>query len=341
MKRSQIDSFSQLGNRAVLTDQELMCSCDSMATKKRAPNKRKICVSQELQNRAEAIHSTKIEFVFNLQFEQDDASDQILIPLQQLCAELNSDSENDFTDCATQNFELYSVPLLEKDQECIMFKGMNYLKYRATILREKIDLESPCIGLIDRIEQKLNDAQRLRNYIIQANLRLVVSIAKNLTDQANGFEEIVSDGHLPLIRAVEIFDIGRGNRFSTYATWAIRNFLFRSTKKGRKYRNRYQSSAELVTMGLTDHRSSQRSNEAYHLTIHDVLNKVLHTLDKREQLILKRRFGLNQSRTPQKFREIAEDLGVSTERVRQLTIRSLQRMNEAVKELNLEIPEII
>ncbi len=317
-----------------------MCSCELLVSKKRAP-KKKICVSRELQNRAEVICSTKIEYVFSHQFEQEDASDQILLPLQELCKELNPDSESDFSDNAAQNFELYSVPLLDKDQECIMFKGMNYLKYRATILREKIVLDSPCIGLLDRIEQKLIDAQRLRNYIIQANLRLVVSIAKNLTDQANGFEEIVSDGHLPLIRAVEIFDIGRGNRFSTYATWAIRNFLFRSTKKGRKFRNRYQSSAELVTMGLTDYRSSQRSNEAYHLTVHDVLNQVLQTLDKREQLILKRRFGLNQSNTPQKFREIAEDLGVSTERVRQLTIRSLQRMKEAVKELNLEIPEII
>lgn len=339
-KRSQNNSFSELGERAALTDQEQMCSCETLAVKKNTKQKQ-VCVSRELQKRAEKIRATKIEYVFDEQFLEEDACDLILIPLQELCAELNPDSEYELTDVGAQNIELYSVPLLEKEQECILFKGMNFLKYRATVLRETINLESPCIGVLDRIEQKLMDAQRLRNYIIQANLRLVVSIAKNLTDQANGFEEIVSDGHLPLIRAVEIFDVGRGNRFSTYATWAIRNFLFRSTKKGRKYRNRFQSSAELVTMGLIDHRSTQRSHESYHISIQDALKKVLQTLDEREQLILKYRFGLNQSKSPQKFREIAEELGVSTERVRQLTIRSLQRMKEAVEEHNLDIPEII
>jgi len=118
-------------------------------------------------------------------------------------------------------------------------------------------------------------------------------------------------------------------------------FLFRSTKKRRKYRSTFQSGVESVAVGLSDYRSTQRSHESYHHTIHGVLKTVLETLDEREQMILKRRFGLHQSETPQKFREIAEDLGVSTERVRQLTIRSLQRIREAVEEQNLEIPEII
>ncbi|MFH1304482.1 MAG: sigma-70 family RNA polymerase sigma factor [Planctomycetota bacterium] len=336
----EADSFSQLGERAVRTDQVRACQCELMASQK-AARMRKFCVTRELQKRAENICSQEIEFVFSDQFKQDDACDQILVPLQKLCAELNPESELESTDFAAQHTALYSVPLLEKEQEVILFKGMNYLKYRAAVLRDKIELKSPCVGLLDRIEQKLKDALRLRDYIIQANLRLVLSIAKSLTDRANLFDDIVSDGQLPLIRAVEIFDIERGNRFSTYATWAVRNFLFRSTKKRRKYRNTFQSGVESVAVGLSDHRLAQRSHESYHHTIHGVLKKVLETLDEREQMILKRRFGLYQSDTPQKFREIAEDLGVSTERVRQLTIRSLQRMREAVEEQNLEIPEII
>tara|TARA_R110002111_G_scaffold258083_1_gene326838 strand:+ start:74397 stop:75437 length:1041 start_codon:yes stop_codon:yes gene_type:complete len=334
------DSFSQLGERAVRADQPRACQCELVASQKSA-RMRKFCVTRALQKRAEKICSQKIEYVFSDQFEQDEASDQILLPLQKLCGELNPDPDSESSDFAAHHSQLYSVPLLEKEQEVILFRGMNYLKYRAAILTNKIDSKSPCVGLLDRIEQKLKDALRLRDYIIQANLRLVVSIAKSLTDRANLFEEIVSDGQLPLIRAVEIFDIDRGNRFSTYGTWAVRNFLFRSTKKRRKYRNTFQSGVELVAVGLSDHRSAQRSHESYHHTIHGVLNQVLETLDEREQLILKRRFGLHQSDTPQKFREIAEDLGVSTERVRQLTIRSLQRMREAVEEQNLEIPEII
>lgn len=338
--QSQPDSFSQLGDRAIRTHQVRACECELLASKKAARMK-KLCVTRELQNRAEKICSQEIEYVFSDKFVLDNACDQILLPLQKLCAELNPASDTESSDFVSQYSQLYSVPLLEKEQEVILFRGMNYLKYRASVLAATVDLKSPCIGLLDRIEQKLKDAQRLRDYIIQANLRLVVSIAKGLTDRANSFDDIVSDGQLPLIRAVEIFDIERGNRFSTYGTWAVRNFLFRSTKKRRKYRSTFQSGVESVAVGLSDYRSTQRSHESYHHTIHGVLKTVLETLDEREQMILKRRFGLHQSETPQKFREIAEDLGVSTERVRQLTIRSLQRIREVVEEQNLEIPEII
>lgn len=333
---SDLDSFSELGARALVADQAKPCQCELLSAKKAARMK-KYCVTRELQKRAEKICSTDIEYVFSAHFEQDDAGDLILQPLQQLCLALKTDSESD--EFSVQHAPRYSVPLLEKEQEVILFKGMNYLKYRAALLRDKIDLKSPCVGLLDRIEQKLKDAHRLRDYIIQANLRLVVSIAKSLTDRANSFDDIVSDGQMPLIRAVEIFDIDRGNRFSTYGTWAIRNFLFRSTKKGRKYRKTFVSGVESAAMGLSDFRSTPRSHESYHRSIQDVLKQVLHTLDDREQQILKRRFGLHHSDSPEKFREIAADLGISTERVRQLTIRSLQRIRDAIEEKNLEIPE--
>ena len=336
---SEPGSFSELGARALVADQAKPCECELLSIKK-ASRKKKYCVSRELQKRAEKICATEIEYVFSDHFVQADAGEQILQPLHKLCLELNAGNDEEFEEGVIHYAPLYSVPLLEKEQEVILFKGMNYLKYRATVLRDQIDLKSPCVGLLDRIEQKLKDAHRLRDYIIQANLRLVVSIAKSLTDRANSFEEIVSDGQMPLIRAVEIFDIDRGNRFSTYGTWAIRNFLFRSTKKGRKYRKTFVSGVESAAIGLSDFRATPRSHESYHRSIQGVLEQVLHTLDEREQLILKRRFGLYHSDAPEKFREIAADLGISTERVRQLTIRSLQRMRDVIEEQSLEIPEI-
>ena|GEM_PF-295324 len=333
------ESFSELGNRAINLVRAQSCQCELLAAKK-AARMRKVCVTRELQERAERLWAEEIEFVFSERFEQNDAMDQILTPLQKLCAELKTGSDDDLTDTGLLQARLYAVPLLSKEQEVILFRGMNYLKYRATLLQGKIDRKSPCIGQLDRIEQKLKDASSLRDYIIQANLRLVVSIAKNLTDRANAFEDIVSDGYLPLIRAVEIFDIERGNRFSTYATWAIRNFLFRATKKGRKYRKNFVNGADTLALGLSDIRSTLRSQESYHQSIQHVLNEVLCSLDQREQQILKRRFGLAPAEMPEKFREIAEDYGVSTERVRQLTIRSLQRMRDVIEEQKLELPDI-
>ena len=337
---SELNSISDLGERAVHLDQSQSCQCELLAVKK-ATRMRKVCVTRELQARAEHLYSEEIEYVHSERFDQPDAMDQVLIPLQQLCAELKPDTEDDLTsDAGLLQTRLYAVPLLSKEQEIILFRGMNYLKYRAALLQKQIDLKAPCVGMLDRIEQKLKDANSLRDYIIQANLRLVVSIAKNLTDRANSFEDIVSDGYMPLIRAVEIFDIDRGNRFSTYGTWAVRNYLFRTTKKGRKYRKNFVNGAETLALGLSDIRSTMRSQETYHRSIEQVLDQVLCSLDQREQQILKRRFGLPPAEVPEKFREIAEDFGVSTERVRQLTIRSLQRMRDVIEEQSLEIPDI-
>ncbi|QDT28241.1 RNA polymerase sigma factor RpoD [Gimesia panareensis] len=338
---SEIDSFSDLGNRAVHLEQRQTCQCELLAVKK-AARMRKVCVTRELQTRAERLCSEEIEYVFSERFDQEDAMDQILVPLQTLCAELKPRTDDDdlSDDTGLLQTRLYAVPLLNKEQEIILFRGMNYLKYRAAMLQKQVDLKAPCIGILDRIEQKLKDARSLRDYIIQANLRLVVSIAKNLTDRANSFEDIVSDGYLPLIRAVEIFDIDRGNRFSTYGTWAVRNYLFRTTKKGRKYRKNFVNGAETLALGLSDIRSTLRSQETYHRSIEQVLEQVLCSLDQRERQILRRRFGLSPAEVPEKFREIAEDFGVSTERVRQLTIRSLQRMRDMIEEQSLEIPDI-
>ena len=72
----------------------------------------------------------------------------------------------------------------------------------------------------------LEEALAVKNQIIRANLRLVVSIAKKHVGRSDNFFELVSDGNMSLIRAVEKFDYARGNKFSTYASWAImKNFI--------------------------------------------------------------------------------------------------------------------
>ena len=80
---------------------------------------------------------------------------------------------------------------------------------------------------MDQIENLYDESVATKNQIIRANLRLVVSIAKRYVAPANDIFELVSDGNMSLIRAVEKFDVSRGTRFCTYATAAILN-KFRS-----------------------------------------------------------------------------------------------------------------
>ena len=98
----------------------------------------------------------------------------------------------------------------------------------ANQLRDQVE---PCRARtadLDEIERLQEEALAVKNQIIRANLRLVVSITKRHVGPSNNFFELVSDGNMSLIRAVEKFDASRGFKFSTYATWAIMNNFIRS-----------------------------------------------------------------------------------------------------------------
>ena len=69
---------------------------------------------------------------------------------------------------------------------------------------------------------------KIKNQLVRCNLRLVVSIAKRHVSPDQNFFELVSDGNISLLKAIEKFDYGRGFKFSTYATWWIRQAITRS-----------------------------------------------------------------------------------------------------------------
>jgi len=239
------------------------------------------------------------------------------------------------TGLSTYLAELHKVPLLEGDQEYLVFQWMNYLKYRAAELvrgRQRTTRK-----LRREVSLLLTRARQFRNRIVSANLRLVVSIAKKLVDRENSLEELISDGHLPLMRAVEIFDFERGTRFSTYATWAVRNKLFRTTPRNRKHARRFRNSSDDFFPLIPDERDLKRSFESYHHDVHAALEGLLSHLDERDKYIVRARFGLNEEDKPHRFREIAEGLNISTERVRQLLARSLEQLREQSDQVAIDV----
>lgn len=233
---------------------------------------------------------------------------------------------------------LYEVPLLTREQEQHIFRKMNYLKHKASKLREQLDVLRPKSQLMDEIEELYEQAVGVKNQIVQANLRLVVSIAKRHVTPADNFFELVSDGNMSLIRAAEKFDYARGNKFSTYASWAIMKNYARTIPGEYKYRDRFRTSTDEMFASTEDDGSNPYLQESKQIVRESQIGRILSRLDDREQKIIINRFGLDHSQEPQTLKEVGAELGVTKERIRQLEARALNKLRVAAREEKIELP---
>ncbi|MBN1588594.1 MAG: sigma-70 family RNA polymerase sigma factor [Pirellulales bacterium] len=233
---------------------------------------------------------------------------------------------------------LYQVPLLNREQEGHLFRKMNYLKYKASKLRNQLDPSRPRAALMEQIEKLHDQSVAVKNEIIRANLRLVVSIAKRHVGPAENFFELVSDGNISLIRAVEKFDFARGNKFSTYASWAIMKNFARTIPDEHRRRDRFRTSQSEMFAATEDARSDQHEQESAHLRRQNQVEKILERLDEREQQIIVTRFGLSQGKEPKTLKQVGAELGVTKERIRQIEARALNKLRRAAQEEKIEIP---
>jgi len=224
---------------------------------------------------------------------------------------------------------LYEVPLLTREQEVWLFRKFNYLKYKASKLREQLNPERPRTRLMDQIDKLYEEIVALKNRLVRSNLRLVVSIAKRRVSPGDSFFDLVSDGNMSLIRAVEKFDYSRGNKFSTYASWAIMKNYARTIPDEHRRRDRFRAADMDMLQSATDCRTDEYQLRLAENDRLQQVGKFLDRLDSREQTIIIRRYGLDHEHEPQTLKEVGSALGVTKERVRQIEAKALEKLREA------------
>jgi RNA polymerase primary sigma factor len=126
--------------------------------------------------------------------------------------------------------EIGKVPLLTAEQEVELAQRIEAGLFAAEKIRQADEGEAPKISTALRrdLDWLVLDGGRAKRHLLEANLRLVVSIAKRYLGRGMLFLDLIQEGNLGLIRAVEKFDYTKGYKFSTYATWWIRQAITRA-----------------------------------------------------------------------------------------------------------------
>lgn len=278
--------------------------------------------------RSERIHQMGIEFIPSDEFPMLDAAH-----VHPKCVQLDPSQETKSTRVSAHGKNLTCLapalnePLLSFAEEQHLFRRMNYLKFSAARLRESLDSNQPSKATMDQIERYLEEAKASRDQIIRANLRLVISNSKKYCSSQYSFEDLVSDGTLALMEAVEKFDYQRGFRFSTYATHAIRRSFFGRIERKQRDRQRFTVTDPEIMMTAPDRSELEDDAPAEYQMMEQIVKSLSEHLTQRELHIIEGRFGLNGRTEPKTLVELSDELGICKERVRQVEGIALKKLH--------------
>jgi RNA polymerase primary sigma factor len=280
-----------------------------------------------LDDRLARLQSRKIRFIDDPLYHQADAReviDAIVRDAQLSIAPTAAEQTRVPRDLPPYLAELYRVPLLTPAQERALFLKFNFHKFQFVQARRRLDPELARARDLASLESHLRLASQVKREIVRANLRLVVSVARKHLRPGLSLTELISDGTLTLMRAVDSFDIHRGFRFSTYATLALMKGFARSVPQMLAAGRTFDATA------LIDIADPRLAAEESRLLARDEVGRLLERLNPDEVRVLRAHYGLDRS-APATFDEVAAALGMSKQRIRRIEQSALEKLRIAAK----------
>ncbi len=240
-----------------------------------------------------------------------------------------------------QSNKLGSV-VLTAAQERVIFLQYNYSRCRVCRLRDEL-LDMPKVdpGLARQMLDWHRKAEAYREQIAEINLALVLAMAKRTRMNEMDFGDMVSEGNMALLRAIDKFDAARGFKFSTYGCRAILKAFSRAGMKLTRYRGMFPTDYD-PAMEKSDFSNTQRAE--HELDCADEVKQIVTRNDAEltdiEQEVIEHRFnikkgpakGMKPEPRPLTLEQVGKLIGVTKERVRQIQNKALGKLRVTLED---------
>lgn len=279
-----------------------------------------------------------VQYVHLPEFDQPDAeaticSGVLLEQLEPASAVPHGPLSADQESAATVAFQgpmasLCGQRVLTAAEESAVMRRLHYYKYLAARILGSSSADEWDLA---RAHALLQAAMWHRDLIVRANMRLVVSIVKKLPVPAARYDELISDGAVALLRAVDKFDPRLGYRFCTYATLIVRRDCFQQIELAKTQRERHPQADALATAAVARSDDELKFDRSHWLAWRKRLPSLMGNLSRREQMIIRSRFCLGAHRRVKTLQRLASALKISKERVRQIERSALAKLRRAAE----------
>ena len=217
--------------------------------------------------------------------------------------------------------------ILTADQERIIFLRYNYARLQMNLLHDRPTDSSDELVANPGMTHWYKIAMRVREQIAAFNLALVLSLDRTMHASPDDHSELIADGNVALLRAIDKFQLQHQYRFATFARRVISNAMIQTLRSMQRQRRRTQEgSNETVLQRADECTDMPRKAEQYHA---EDVTQWLHSnaaqLTQLEAEVIERRFGFRDPETPCTLGAVGEMIGISAERVRQIQNQALAK----------------
>ena len=292
-------------------------------------------LSQEDEALLNALLASEQDFIDSPAFYEDDAEKKIYDDAPEIPKPDTSWYHPVMDDLSgrTRTIKTAQQVILTGAQEKVLFHQFNYARYRIWKLQQEIwatPSRKPSPPQADEVLKWHRVADRIREQIANTNLALVLAMAKRTRMSEVDFADLVSEGNMALLRAVDKFDAGRGYKFSTYACRAILKAFSRQGMKLSKYRQRFPTDFDpkLERSNFLETKRNTFEKDAAE-EVKRIVRENRAELTDVEKTVIEHRFGIESGADqdkPMTLEQVGQIIGVTKERVRQIQHKAMEKI---------------